>query len=348
MSAAAAANDDMPLARLLAPHPAAVGIDAAAMARLFARVAAEVGEGRVEGCQVAIARHGRVAGCASFGVAAGRAVSDDTLFCCFSCTKATGAVAAWQLLDEGKLSLDARVADYVPEFGTHGKDDVTIRQLVTFTAGFPNPAGTTANLADQAAFGSSAARTAEFARWKLEWAPGSRWEYHPLSAHWVLVEIIERLTGMDFRDYLRSRVLDPAGLCDFWVGCPEEVQAEGRLHFADIVTWPPPPDGRGGGGGGRGMGAWNSAAVRALGVPGGGGWVCASDLALLYQPLVNGGAVHGGGQLCSPQAISVGLTQLTDARHHDGMMGRSGVPVSCNHPFSTQRRCGALRAPGAH
>jgi len=173
----------MPLERLIASSPAEVGIDAAAMEALFTRVALEVSEGRVEGCQVAIARHGRVAGRACFGTAGGQPVTDRTLFCCFSCTKATGGIAAWQLIEEGKLSLSQKVVEFIPEFGTNGKDVVTIEQLVTFTAGFPAPAN---NLSDPQAFGTSAARCAEFAKWELAWAPGSRWEYHALSAHWYV------------------------------------------------------------------------------------------------------------------------------------------------------------------
>ena len=104
----------MPLERLIASSPAEVGIDAAAMEALFTRVALEVSEGRVEGCQVAIARHGRVAGRACFGTAGGQPVTDRTLFCCFSCTKATGGIAAWQLIEEGKLSLSQKVVRVHP------------------------------------------------------------------------------------------------------------------------------------------------------------------------------------------------------------------------------------------
>lgn len=125
------------------------------------------------------------------------------------------------------------------------------------------------------------------------------------------MEIVERISGLDFRDYLRSKVLDPMGLCDFYVGVPESIQA--RLHFADIVTIPPPKTGEGM------MASWNSPAVRALGVPAGGGQVSASDLALLYQPLVNGGKVFGGGQICQPETIRMGTTCLTDDRHRQNM-----------------------------
>ena len=59
----------------------------------------------------------------------------------------------------------------------------------------------------------------------LQWAPGSRWEYHPSSAHWVCVEIIEAVTACDYRDHLRSAVLDPAGADGLFIGVPVEAQA---------------------------------------------------------------------------------------------------------------------------
>ena len=171
----------MPLGRLIAASPADVGVDLLAMAALFDRVGQEVSQGRVEGCQVAVARHGRLAGCASFGRGGGKPVTDETLFACFSCTKATGGIAVCQLLEQGLLSLDERVADIIPEFGTHGKEAVTVQQLVTFTAGFPNPAGDRPggdNLIVPTDFSTSSARCAEFAKWQLAWPPGSKWEYH--------------------------------------------------------------------------------------------------------------------------------------------------------------------------
>ena len=62
---------------------------------------------------------------------------DDSLYCIFSCTKAITSAAAWLLIQEGKLSVDERVADIVPEFGSHGKDVIHVEQLFTHTAGFP-------------------------------------------------------------------------------------------------------------------------------------------------------------------------------------------------------------------
>ena len=59
---------------------------------------------------------------------------------------------------------------------------------------------------------------------------------HSGSAHWVMVEILERLTGLAFVDYYRSRVLDPMGLDGFWCGVPEELQP--ALDIADVVRGP--------------------------------------------------------------------------------------------------------------
>src|SRR5690606_36041057 len=61
----------------------------------------------------------------------------DTLVNLFSCTKTLTAVAAMQLVDEGKLQLDAPVARLWPEFGASGKQDITLRQLLSHQAGLP-------------------------------------------------------------------------------------------------------------------------------------------------------------------------------------------------------------------
>ncbi|MEU9954089.1 serine hydrolase domain-containing protein, partial [Streptomyces sp. NPDC047939] len=66
------------------------------------------------------------------------------------------------------------------------------------------------------------------ADWKLEWEPGSRHEYHAFSAHWVLAEVVHRVTGQDHREALRTRVLDPLGLDRLELGVPAERQGDLR------------------------------------------------------------------------------------------------------------------------
>ena len=113
--------------------------------------------------------------------------------------------------------------------------------------------------------------------------------------------------GLDFRDFLRTKILDPCGLSSFWVGCPEQLQPQ--QHFADVVSIPPT---EGHAGPAEGRVDWNSPEIRALGLPAGGGWTTASDLALFYQPLLRGGVVFGvrqpsrtmmGSAACAPPII---------------------------------------------
>jgi CubicO group peptidase (beta-lactamase class C family) len=118
-------------------------------------------------------------------------------------------------------------------------------------------------------------RVATLAKWELEWEPGTRFEYHGTSAHWVLVDLIERLGGMDFRDYIEQRVCAPLGLPRL-LGIREDDQA----NLAPLVTVGDGPldsavDSR--------LMRLGEPAVRAAGAPGYGAIMRAADLALFYQ-----------------------------------------------------------------
>lgn len=84
-----------------------------------------------------------------------------------------------------------------------------------------------------------ALRRARFAEWGLEWEPGTRFEYHATSAHWVLADLIDRLGGMDFRDFVEQRVCKPLGLPRL-LGIPAGDQA-GIAPLVGIgELWEPP------------------------------------------------------------------------------------------------------------
>ena len=135
-------------------------------------------------------------------------VTDQTLYVVFSCTKAIMASAAWLLIGEGKLDASRRVVDYIPEFGTNGKEVVTVEQLLIHTAGFPDAPYAQSDWLDRGK------RLACFAKWRLQWPAGSKYTYHPTSSFWVIAEIIERLSGIDFREFVRRRIAEPLGLPD--------------------------------------------------------------------------------------------------------------------------------------
>ena len=227
---------------------------------------ADVDRGWIPSCQLAVARDGEVVAFETFGSA-----TNDTRYCIFSCTKPIVASAVWLLIGDGLLDPACRVADYIPEFAANGKESVTVEQVMLHTAGFPNA------VINEVKAGSDAVRRAStFAKWELEWEPGTRFEYHASSAHWVLVDLIERLGGVDFREFVEQRVTAPLGLPRL-LGIPENDQAD----IAALVTVGDAPLDD------TSVLRLDRPEVRAAGVPGGGAIMRAADLALFYQGLLH-------------------------------------------------------------
>lgn len=241
--------------------------------------------------------------------------SDDTLYCLFSSTKGIVASAVWALLEEGLLRTEERVAEIIPEFGTNGKDVVTVEQVLLHIAGFPLAPMRATDWDDRER------RLANFARWRLTFEPGTQYIYHATSAHWVLAEIIERRTGQDFRRYLRQRILDPLGLDDLYVGLPHELT--GRVADVYHVVPPEPPPGGWGEVTPEAILSFNTPEVRRVGVPGGGGIGNAAMLALYYGALVNGGESPLGGRVLKPETIEMATTVRTQPFHRDPMFGHA-------------------------
>lgn len=254
------------------------------IARLLARAAQEI-DGRIlPSCQVALARDGELVVFEAFGDA-----TTDTRYSVFSATKAIVASAAWVLIGEGLLDTGRGVGHYVPEFDANGKHEVTVEQLMLHTSGFPH-----ARMLPPE-WETREGRVRMFAEWELSFEPGTTFEYHPTSAHWVLAEIIERLTGVDFRDFVQQRVTEPAGLPRRVLGlapddqdgiatvemCGEAATAdelEAALGVRDLPVGEVTNEA---------LLAFNLPEVRTLGLPGAGGVMRAADLALFYQALLH-------------------------------------------------------------
>jgi len=298
----------MPAANFFAESPQSVGIDPKKLEALFQRAEREVRDGLLPSVQIAVARRGQIAGMRTFGRVThhGRdaAATNDTLYVVFSSTKAITSAAAWLLIQEGKLSTDERVADIVPEFGTHGKEVITVEQLFTHTAGFPYAPFVPTEWPDRTQ------RLDRFRRWRLNWEPGTRFEYHPTSSMWVVAEIIERRSGTTYRDFVRARVAEPLGLADMYVGLPPALHSR-LADIAHVGSKPTPeelqaigfpviPEGEVTE---DALQGFNQAPFREVGVPGGGGVMTAGDLALFYQALLAEGRAHDGTQVWQPETI---------------------------------------------
>jgi CubicO group peptidase (beta-lactamase class C family) len=305
---------------LIATSPEDAGVDSAKLEALFERARRDVEDGTLPSAQVAVARRGRLAGLRTFGSAVQggelKPATDATLYTIFSSTKAIVAAAIWTLFEDGLLRLDERVAEIIPEFGTNGKDVVTVEQTLLHIGGFPlAPLG-------PGSWETREGRLAAFSRWRLNWEPGSRFEYHATSAHWVLCEIIERRTGVEYRQYIRQRILDPMGLSDLYVGLP----AEQNARVAEVVhVAPPDPSLPVGEVTPEAILRFNEPSVRAVGVPGGGGIATAAQLALFYQPLINGGTTASGTRIMKAETIAFATQPRTQEFHRDAIFN---IPVN--------------------
>jgi CubicO group peptidase (beta-lactamase class C family) len=181
--------------------PEEVGVDRARLELFLARARLEVEEGVLPSVQVAAARHGRLVAFDTYGDA-----TNDSRYITQSVGRNVVAATVWKLLGDGLLALDERVGDVIPEFATNGKEVVTVEQVLTHTAGFPfAPLGYPKML-------DRATRLEAFARWRLDWPPGSRLQFHLTSAAWVIAELTERKTGATFPEYLRGEIVEPLGL----------------------------------------------------------------------------------------------------------------------------------------
>ena len=270
---------------------------------LDALIRSHIDEGRYPGAQIALARDGKLALFRSYGNAKTEGgtvpVTNETLFLLFSQTKVLTSSAVWTLVEEGKLSFMDRVADFLPEFAARGKANITMEQVMTHTGGYPNSDVTQATWTDHKKM------RAEVCDFSLEWTPGTRLQYHARAAHLTQAMVIEAVTGQDFRDVIRTRVLEPLGLDnDIFVGVPEARQNRCADTYAKEKRD-------------------NSAAFRAAGLPSGGGYATARGMAAFYQMLGHGGRL-GGVRLFSPRLISY------VSKGHTGEMGdhqMDGIPM---------------------
>jgi CubicO group peptidase (beta-lactamase class C family) len=253
-------------------------VDRAAVDALVARARRDVDEGLLPSCQFALARNGELLLDETIGL------PTDTRYVTFSVTKAFVGSLAWLLIGDGLLSDQTRVADAVPEFATNGKGDVTVEHLLTHTAGFPRAPMRPEEGADRVA------RVERMTTWRLDWPAGSQTEYHPTSAYWALVEVIDRVTGGDFRAVFDERIARPLELNTLTLGTTDvdrvaEITAVGSAGDGKTLGDHVKETGE------QFLLRFNEPVVRSVGVPGAGGVALAADVALFYQSLMHN--THG-------------------------------------------------------
>ncbi|EFO86110.1 CRE-LACT-4 protein [Caenorhabditis remanei] len=141
----------------------------------------------------------------------------NTLSIAFSCTKAIGAIVIAKLVDENRLQYDDLVTKYWPEFGKHGKQNVTIRWLITHKAGLA--------YLDHPVSLQSAKNPEEIdrilAEQKPNWPPGTEIGYHAVTHGWLVdaivrrVDVKKRTVGQYFREEISQK-----HEIEFYLGLP--------------------------------------------------------------------------------------------------------------------------------
>jgi len=158
--------------------------------------------------------------------------AQDTIINVYSTTKTMCALTALWLADQGALDFGQRVAHYWPAFAAAGKQDVTVAQLMSHSAGlsgFAEPMQTDDlydgdlccdRLADQAPY----------------WAPGTAPGYHAITQGFLVGEVVRRITGDTLGTVFARELAGPLG-ADFHIGL--DAAHDGRV--AELI--PPPPGG---------------------------------------------------------------------------------------------------------
>lgn len=244
----------------------------------------------------------------------GRPWTADTPAVVFSCTKGIVTICAYLLVQQGQLELDTPVTRYWPEFGQHGKDKITVRDLLTHRAGLM---ALDRSLTLDEVLRSQPVIEAIEAQTPL-WAPGTAHGYHGLTFGWLVGEVIQRVTGTTPGAFFRDTLATPLGLQTWiglpaamqeavaWMQCQDQDEARAAVHTDPVIEraytmggafdFPVDRDG---------VVTFNDARIQAAEIPGAGAVSTARALARLYAACVSS---IDGPRLLTPATIDDAVT----------------------------------------
>jgi CubicO group peptidase (beta-lactamase class C family) len=306
--------------------PESVGFDSRRLDRMDDAMRAEIDAGHYAGISVAVARHGKLVKCETYGyqsLDSPAPLRKDAIFRIASMTKPIIAAAMMCLYEEGRWQLDDAVTDFVPEFAglqvMRGDQLVplerpmTMRHLMATCAGFAFgvPLGSTNPRVDEmyAAAdlfgGTNEDMVAKLAGLPLESQPGTSFRYGLQQE--VQGVIIQRLSGLPLDEFLDNRIFSPLSMVDTGFGVPLErrdriapryaLDEHLRLHLAEDQS--PFP-----------VLAGTAAGVK----PGyllsiAGLYSTTQDYVRFAQALANGGSLDGA-TILAPSSVSLMMSDL--------------------------------------
>jgi CubicO group peptidase (beta-lactamase class C family) len=195
------------------------GIDPGAVERIWAAARYWYAGGMHPAIQVCLRHNGKVVLNRAIGHGWGNAPDDapdaekipvatTTPFCVYSAAKAVSTTVVHMLVERGQFSLDDRVCDYLPTFTSHGKDRITIRHVMTHSAGLPFATGPRPDLRRM----NDSEYTREMlAAMRPVHRTGLVHIYHGLTWGPLVREIVSAATGRNIREILGTEILDPLG-----------------------------------------------------------------------------------------------------------------------------------------
>lgn len=142
--------------------------------------------------------------------------SPDTPVCLFSASKSVTAMLIHLLDERGLIDLLDPISHYIPEYGVNGKKNATIYHLLSHRGGIPKLAGDF----DPEMLYDLDGILGELYKARPVAPSGHRVAYHAITAGYILGELVERVTGMSVRAFLREAVGEPMGMRFFNYGLP--------------------------------------------------------------------------------------------------------------------------------
>src|SRR2546429_9193315 len=181
------------------------------------KIKAEIQQGHLPGFAIGVIRNGKLIYAKGFGVAklgGNTPITSRSLFHMASVTKTFVATAVMQLVEKCKIDLDAPLTRYLPYFRL---DDeryraITIRQMLSHTSGIPDTVNYNWDKPEYDA-GALERFVRSIADQKLVFAPGEKFGYSN-TAYEILGDVIAKVSGESFEDYVQHNILTPLGMKD--------------------------------------------------------------------------------------------------------------------------------------
>ena len=246
----------------------------------------------------------------------------DAMFYMASVTKPVVYLGAMLLVERGQLNLSDRVTRYVPEFTGKDKELVQVLHLFTHTSGLPNALPNDAELRRQHAPLEEFVAGAIHA--DLLFSPGTRLSYST-SATIVVAEIVQRLSGLSIREYVRREIIEPLGLASTGLG--SQGFSRERLVRATVPAYQA-----------NGDFSWNSKYWQEFGSPAGGLFCAPEDFAVICALMLGGGKWRDT-RLLSPATVRM----MTSNRLND--LPDLPEPVRRTRPWGLGWRLNHLGTP---